>query len=285
MTYLLNTPIPSIQIFLDSRYATIKKSNNSDLIFHFNDKISVPENIDILLSVQNFEMPLGFYNITSSNNKLVIEYENNDIETIYIDEGVYSACSLVEYFKTEILDESNLIDVLYCEKKNYFYLVSNQLFSISNSETGEIFILDNDITLEDNKYYYGSYINLSSLSSIYIHCPTFHTNNISTKKKGKCNTICKIPINNHINNILIWENTHNFKSKISEKVISDIEIVLKDENDNIITLMDNCHWTATIQLDFIYKNRFLLYSGLNKIKKDRKIIKPDKKIKKTKILS
>ena len=33
-------------------------------------------------------------------------------------------------------------------------------------------------------------------------------------------------------------------------------IVLKDENDNIITLMDNCHWTATIQLDFIYKNRF-----------------------------
>jgi len=266
--YNLNTPHPSLQIYLDSRTATIKKSN-SDLIFHFNDKIIVSQNIDILISVVDFEIPLSHYNITKNNNKLVIEYENNDIETIYFEEGIYSACSLVEYFKTEILDESNLIEIFYNEKTNYIYLVSNQNFNIVNSVLGEIINLNNDIIIQDNKYYYGSYLNLSSASSIYVHCPTYKTGNLSSKKQGLCDTICKIPINNHIGTILIWQNQSSFKTKISEKTISDIEIILKDENDNILNLENNCHWTMTIQIDFIYKNKFIPYLGLNRVKKNK----------------
>jgi len=266
--YNLNTQYPSIQIYLDSRNPTTKKSNNSDLIFHFNDKIQVPENIQILLSVQDFEMPLCFYNINSNNNKLVIEYDSGLIETIIIDEGIYSACSLVTYIES-ILSQSSLIECYYVENKNYFYLVSNQNFNISNSQLGEILNLNNSITFEDNKYYYGSYINLTFISSVYIHCPTFQTNNLSSKKKGRCDTIQKIPVNNHINNILIWENKSNFKSKISEKVISDIEILLTDENDDILTLQDNCHWTATLQIDFIYKPTIYHHQGLNKILKNK----------------
>ena len=282
MTYILNTPYPSIQIYLDSRTATTKRRNNSDLIFHFNDKIQVKQdNIDILLSVQDFEMPLCFYNINEKNNKLVIEYDDFTTETIYIEEGIYSADSLVIYIKS-LLDQSNLIDCFYNEKANYIYLVSNQNFNISNSVIGEILQKNNDIVIEDNKYYYGSYLNLSSISSIYIHCPTFTTFNLSSRESGHTDTICKIPVNNHINNILVWENQHNFKSKINEKIISDIEIILTDENNDIIYLQDNCHWTATLQIDFIYKQHLRLNSGINKIQKIDKVIKKKKIVKKNK---
>jgi len=264
--YNLNTPYPSIQIYLDSRQATITKNMNTDVIFHFNDKISIPENIDILLSIQDFEIPLGLYNINTNNNKLIIDYNNGDQEEIVIDPGIYSACSLVSYFNNNILSESNLTDCFYNEAKNFIFFVSNQSFTINNSILGEIINIDETLTYEDNLYYYGSYLNLSSISNIYIHCPTLHTNNLSSFKNGKCDTIQKIPVNNHINNILVWENIHNFKTKISEKSISDIEIRLTDEYDNLIELPNNIHWTSTIQLDFIYKNKFILYNGINKIK-------------------
>ena len=87
MSYILNTPYPSIQLYLDSRKATIKRAHNTDLIFHFNDKISVPENIQILLSVQDFEMPLALYNINTTNNNLIIDknihLNNNNLRQIY----------------------------------------------------------------------------------------------------------------------------------------------------------------------------------------------------------
>ena len=122
---------------------------------------------------------------------------------------------------------------------------------------------------------------VSSISSIYIHCPTFTTFNISSKEGGHTDVIQKIPVNSHVNNILVWENVHNFKSKISEKNVTDIEIILTDENNNPIEIPDNCHWTGTIQLDFINKPKFLLFDGLNKTKLKRNKIstlKTQKKI-------
>ena len=253
--YNLNTNIPTIQIYLDSRYGDIIDDKNTNVNFTFSDFLDVPDDVTVLLSVQDVEIPLTNYVINDTNNKLVIQFLDGIEEEIYITNGDYDGLEL----KTEIFNLSSFTHVDYNTKTNKLTFIHVQDFIINYEKSTCFNIIgfdykDHTTTYENGVYYIRSdhMVDLSGLSTLYIHCPNISTSNISAREGGFTDVILKIPVNCNSGNVLTWTNTNNFKSKINEKVLNNFIIRITDEDNKVLDLNGlNIHWTMTLQLDFI----------------------------------
>lgn len=255
--YIKDTHHPSIHLYLNSLH---KNSGcNQCLEFIFDHSIQVDQYHQFVLTVEHFSFPLSYYNINSNNNQLVIEYEDGDIDNITIESGNYDLKSLTEYIDNLGLKMSK---VTYDSKRNKIFLVCDQSFNISG--TGHVFNFDNEVTQDGDYFVYSSFVNLSGLSELHLHS-NLSTSNMSSRENGHSNVLCMIPVNGQNNEVINYNS--DLSIKLHESTISKLNLEITDEIGNPIEIEDNCHWTATLRIDYVRK-KTVIYADAPEVRGD-----------------
>ena len=98
----IDTKISSRQIYLSSSSADrYNNNNNADSMWFFKDTITVPESINVMVSVIDAQIPLTFYSIAEGRNQLKFNVTPPDINetqthTLDVSDGNYSIMELLE---------------------------------------------------------------------------------------------------------------------------------------------------------------------------------------------
>lgn len=246
--YNKDSHLQSKQIHIDSRH--LDNENITNFEFLLNESIDVDNDHDIILNIEHIEIPLSRYNINGYNNNFKIRfYTKNEIENITIEEGNYNVYELVNYLNNV---GSEYLTFKYDKIKNWLYFISETPFYIVENNTREIFdFVKNQYSNLLNGYYYiYSNVNLSGISSLYIHSSTFSNNNLLSRDDAS-DVILKLPLNRCNNEIFIWENNGSHKLKLHEKKIHKINLKLTDEYNNEFLIQENSHYNITLTFEFV----------------------------------
>jgi hypothetical protein len=247
----------SIQIHLNSRYATSYNDNNtSDCNFSL-PVIEIPSQHSIMLSVQHAIIPYSFYNINSSNNVITIQ-EIVDVSTVitntlYFSYGNYNAYQLAAYLGT--LFPGNRMTVSYDSIRNKFIFTNstyNFKFLTAYSSCQEL------LGLSTNDLYNTSALNSLTSKNLINLAPTrciclatnLQTGCINNTLQYEQNLLCSIPVNSQPYSIIEYKNSNNFKVNLHNNVFNSISIKLVDDMGNPINL-NNQHFSLTLQLDIV----------------------------------
>ena len=92
--------IESIQIYLNSRYATETIGGNIANSIYYLPVIEIPDGHHIYLSLQNATIPYSFYSISSFDNTFIWGLVGDPPTTYYVEPGNYNITQLVDVIKT-----------------------------------------------------------------------------------------------------------------------------------------------------------------------------------------
>lgn len=242
--------LESIQITLNSKYAT-KYVNNSHCNCEFYLPIlEIPIQHHIYLSVVNAIIPYSFYNINDLNNTLVYVVSGSTT-TLTIDKGNYNALQLASFFTRWMPN----FTVTYSSVTNKFTFVNSvNNFSFDSSSTCLKVIgfdplqpLYLQSILKELTSEYCS--NMQSVQCVNINS-NFPTGNISSYDMKSNRTLCCIPVNSQPYSNIVYENTTNFRSNLYTNIIDYINITLTDQQHNILNL-NGLDWSIVLQIDVV----------------------------------
>ena len=209
--------------------------------------IEIPSNFHIHVSVENFACPYTFYNINSSNNKLVY-YDNGtgNVKTIIITPGNYNTNSLI----SNLLQTMTTYTITYSAVTNKFTFSNTFDFAFYNSSTClSLLGFSGAASSTNNTLVSDICVNLSPYRCICIgsNLKTFSVNTLLPNNQS---ILASIPINTAPNSVIIYENKNNFKCNTYTNIINNLRIRLMDHKFNTLDL-NGCHWTITLKFDII----------------------------------
>jgi len=95
MTVLNNTGFSSLKIFCESDSADVHISNSRKIWSLVNPIVIPPTSkVKMLCSVESASIPLSYYTVNASNNKLEVSYDGGGYLEISVVEGNYTAKSI-----------------------------------------------------------------------------------------------------------------------------------------------------------------------------------------------
>jgi len=243
----------SIQIHLNSKYASSFNSISSDCNFNTN-LIQINDNYSIHLSVINASIPYSFYNINSTNNEIYYQQLTSPSvtnTTIYIDPGNYTAYQLASYLSQNI---QNTV-VSYDSITNKFTFTNSLYnFKIISKYTTCQFIIgvsSNDLyNTSALKYLILPFqINLASVQMIKI-VTNFNSGSISNLNEHDMRVLCSFPVASAPYSLITYNNSDKYKIDLNTNIFNSINIKLLDQNEQPIDL-NGLYFSLTLQLDFI----------------------------------
>lgn len=254
MSYLLNTPYSSREIYLNSDDADRKIGNDTSFcIFVFKSVVEVPTNVNILLSVKDAQIPVSFTNVNNSTNTFIYTI-GVTTTTFTLANGNYTANTLRDALNTGL---SGIFTFTYDSTKNKYSITHASSDFIIESSSGLIRILGftlTDHTSSSNTITSDSVCDLSGLGGIFIQT-NFLTSSQDSKTKNLTSILQKIPINQSGNGVVFYTNKNGYKTQIFEKTVNEIHIKILDEDQNTLD-MNNARWRLTLGLDFVYQENY-----------------------------
>ena len=249
--------IESIQIHLNSRYATSYNDNNlSDCKFSL-PTIEIPSQHSIMLSVQHAVIPYSFYNINSKNNTVtvqeIVDATTTITNTLYISVGNYNAYQLAAYLGN--LLPNNRFTVSYDSIKNKFTFTNstyNFKFLTAYSTSQELLGLSTNDLYNTSALLSLTCKNLINLSPTRCIClaTNLQTGCINNNLQNGQNLLCSIPVNTQPYSVIEFKNVHNFKVNLHNNVFNAISIRLVDDTGKAVDL-NNQYFSLTLQLDIV----------------------------------
>ena len=249
----------SFQIYLHSAYADSYNNGtlNSNCTFIL-PTIEIDSQYHIHLSVQSASIPVSYYNINNNNNYIYyITYSGaiGTIRQIYIPIGNYTITQLV----TTLNSVLPTISVTYNSQTNKMQLTTTQDSFLISYDPINIVLKSTSLALfglsNANHYSASKIINSDiccNLSPIrmYCICSNLKTGNMNLCSPLHQNVLCQIPIDVNRYGIVNYVNTNNFKSNLYTNTISNITIMIHDQDSNPIDL-NGCNWSMALQLDVV----------------------------------
>jgi len=237
-----NTGFSSVKIFCESNTANVS-IHNSRKIWTLATPIVLNDNqVKMTCSVESCSIPLSYYLVNDSNNKLKI----NDI--IYtVEEGNYSAISIIELLN---------------ELQPFIVFEFNKSLSKMKLLTDDAVVIN---FIENNIYnligiipttFIGSLlaphtVNLIYTTGIYVALNNISNTNIDTATANQSSSVLlRLPINQPTNTYLQFFNNLGFKSIISTTVLNQIDISLLDDRREYLELTSNVPWSIVLRIDF-----------------------------------
>ena len=89
----------SIQIYLNSRYATQTIDNNTANCIYYLPVIEIPDGHHIYLSLQSAQIPYSFYSITSVDNIFEFGVVGDTPTIYYVQPGNYTITQVIDILK------------------------------------------------------------------------------------------------------------------------------------------------------------------------------------------
>jgi len=243
----------SIQIHLNSKFATMY--NN----FHYSDcdfttnLIQVSDKYTIYLSVVNAVVPYSFYNINSTNNVLFYQELTSPVTntTVYMSYGNYNANQLSMYLsqnlpnttvsyssitnKLTLTNSTNDFKILtaYSTCQNLIGVSTNDLY---NSSIGK------SLTL-------ASQINLANTQMIKI-ATNFQSGSISNLNNNDMKVLCSFPSTKNPNSLIDYTNNSKYRIDLNTNIFNSINIKLLNQDEQLLEL-NKQYFSLTLQLDIV----------------------------------
>ena len=252
MSRLLNSYYPTTQLLLNSKYATQYVNNlTSNCVYSLNSPIDKPYFHQMLITIQNVNIPHSYYNIDSNNNTL--NYTMNSINyTFAMTTNNYTINDLVSYINTNI---GNNFTVSYSNSTNKLTF-TNTTYDFTFKYTSicvDLLGLNNTSNqTSSSKILMSSRVcDLSYTKSLYINC-NLNINTIDSRKAlSYTNALVKIPVQLNYLSIETYENYRGYSNLLFEQKITNLNIFITDDNNNNIDL-NGCNWDCSIMIDYIY---------------------------------
>lgn len=236
----------SQEVYLDSQHASVisNPSKKNDCYFFFSVPIVVPNNLDIVMRVDNFTCPISFFVVNESNNTLVTSTGTYTIST-----GNYNALTL----KSALDGLMSGYTISYDGIKNKLTFSRSSPFTfLSTSTCLKIlgFAEDQDHVSVSNSLTSSFVVNLAGTSQIYIDIPNITTRNISAKNDGGFTTIVKSIVSDvAYGSVLYYTNNTGATVVLGEKYISYLQVRLLDDDYNLLDL-NGQYFTLTIEFSY-----------------------------------
>jgi hypothetical protein len=263
MSYILDTPMPNISVFLRSSDASSGNliSSKNDLIFELNQPILSYPNTDLLVSLQSFSYTNSFYTVNENNCKFNYTYNNSYIHSMSISYGNYTIDELIAHLN-EIFNNIfvfsysiNTLKITITNLINPFRLVT---LENENNNIYEMLGFDDYInyTTFANSYTSPYVFNMMSVQQIHVCVPNLNLSSIGLKNRTKYSIINTIQVTASPGETQHYENNNNFKYKISDNAISSISIILLNQDFQSIDF-NNIDYFLNITFSYIYTIPFL----------------------------
>jgi hypothetical protein len=252
--------IESIQIHLNSKFATSYNNNLTSDANFFLPLIELPSQHTIYISVVHAIIPYSFYSVNSTNNTIYYQQysladgvNSSFITMITLEAGNYNAYQFANYLSSALPTTTVTYNVI-TNKFTFTNAIYDFVFLVTTAQMTTAYELlglsigKNNLSISNT---YTSYnpINLSSKGCICI-ASNLTTGNLNNSNKSDINILCSVPITTQPNGSIIYTNDSNLRSNLFTNTIGMINIKLVDQLGRPIDLND-LHFSLTLQLDVV----------------------------------
>lgn len=262
MSHILDTPLTSRLIFLDSDDRVDKTTNASTCTFALTNPIILStEDVHILLSLESASIPLTMNTINSRMNVWSVTIDSTTY-SYTIPSGNYTITQLTTYINALSAFTSNNITMSYST-------ITNSVTFTASLTTTQIQVNAPTYNLNQVLGFYEFEtsssisgvlvapcgVDLSGTRSVYFDLTNIQLENQDSQSNGGYGTILqRIPINQKKGTILNYVGS-SFAATIAERNITSFNIVLRDDSRTAIDFDRNTYWAATLRVDFVTQKK------------------------------
>jgi len=258
-THSLNdTHLGSINIYLDSVKANVKHNGteNSNCSFFLENVIQAPPDTHILVGLTACQIPVSFYNVTSSNNNLKISGSINGTTTILLPPKNYNTETLVKAVNTALLLDGNDIQMSF-DTSAYKFVFSSLTQTLQIQETKlnkELGLPQTSIpTPAGFSFTCPKMCNLSGTQSIYVMLNNLSIESLDSRAGGDLNgVLSKVDVCCSFGEYIEFQQTENQFFMIQDRHISHFNVSLTDDDINPLD-MNGIDWSISITCHFSKK--------------------------------
>ena len=251
----------NVIIALNSANASLVNSTlKSSVSFNFIGLLKEEDDIvRSYISVINAQIPMSFYIINSTNNKLVFSNPatGGDITDLYVPIGNYNAYTLSASLMSAFLVYGLAVVISVSPQTGLMSFLLNsippvifypyQLGDMIFSSIAPVIGLLPD-ALSSPPFTCAYPVNLLGTKKINIKSNNLSINSMSSKLLAYNNVIATIPVDNSFFSIISYVNQNALnKNIIKTPTIDTIDIQLTDDNDELLDF-NNLDWTMTLCL-------------------------------------
>lgn len=241
--------INSIQIFLNSRYATETVDGNTANSIYYLPVIEIPDGHHIYLSLQNANIPYSFYSITDFDNTFIFGLVAGPTTTYYIEPGNYTITQLIGVIKAAMGASYTITYSSITSKILITHSTSNFIIYASTFNHIIGFSKTSNTTSAANLLYGRDCVNLNQIRAINVEI-NFPTYNVNIAQPYNQNILAIIPVYVSPFSIITYTNTNNFRTNLYVNKLDQIQIRLLD-NENRLIDMNGIQYQMTLQLDCV----------------------------------
>ena len=241
--------IESLQIYLNSKYATETVGGNTANCIYYLPVIEIPDGHHIYLSLQNASIPYSFYSITSFDNTFSWGLVAGAVNTYYIQPGNYNITQLIDVLNIAMGASYTITYSSITSKILITHSSSN--FTIYAGTFNHIigFSKTTNTTSTANILYGRDCVNLNQIRAINVEV-NFPTYNINVAQAYNQNIMATIPVYVAPFSIITYENPNNFRTNLYVNKLDQIQIRLLDNESRLIDL-NGINYQMTLQLDCV----------------------------------
>lgn len=241
--------VESLQIFLNSRYATETVGGNIANSIYYLPVIEIPDGHHIYLSLQNATIPYSFYSISSFDNTFVFGLVGDTPTTYYVEPGNYNINQLVDVIKNAMGASYTITYNSITSKILITHLTSNFIIYPATINHALGFSKTN-VSQSVAKILYGrDCVNVNQIRALNIEV-NFPTYNVNVAQAYNQNILATIPVFVAPFSIITYQNPNNFKTNLYINKLDQIQIRILDNEGRLVD-MNGINYQMTLQLDCI----------------------------------
>jgi hypothetical protein len=240
----------SIQIYLNSRYATETIGGNPANAIYYLPTIEIPDGHHIYLTLVSASIPYSFYSITSVDNVFTWGLTGpNPQFTYYVQPGNYNITQLVDVIQAA-MGPNYTVSFNVITSKLLFTHVSSDFIIYASTINHIIGFSKTSDSFSTSQILYGrDCVNLNQIRALNVEC-NFPTYNINVANPLNQNILATIPVYVAPFSIIQYTNTNNFRTNLYVNLLEKIQIKIFD-NNGLLVDMNGINYQMTLQLDCI----------------------------------
>ena len=241
--------INSIQIYLNSRYATETVGGNIANSIYYLPVIEVPDGHHIYLSLQNATIPYSFYSITSFDNTFSWGLVGDPASTYFVQPGNYTITQLIGVIETAMGASYTITYSSITSKILITHATSNFIIYAATFNHIIGFSKTTNTTSTVNLLYGRDCVNLNQIRAINVEV-NFPTYNVNVAQPYNQNILATIPVYVAPFSIITYTNQNNYRTNLYVNKLDQIQIRLLDNEARLID-MNGIQYQMTLQLDCV----------------------------------
>jgi hypothetical protein len=263
----LDTPLQPYSIFLrSSDYTSAIGSSKSNLFFDLNTPIKCYSNMNMLVKLISFKYTNSFYTINNTNNYFYYKFLSGSITSVQLTNGNYNIDTFLNHLSSLL---SGIFTFSYSDitLKPTISSVSLQTFILYTGSNNcfEVLGFDTVVSTSYNNIQIAPYImNLIGTEVLHVTVPNISLNSVGVKNQTKYSILDSIHVNSAKGETETYYNISDFHYKISDNLITYLNIIIYDQNFNIVDF-NNIDWYINIVFSFSYINNLVLPPTLTDI--------------------